>query len=79
MNINTNILINSAGIAGLTTAYWLHKFGFHPTIIERRPDLHDQGCMIDFYGSGFDVAEKMGLREQLKAKHYPLMLYIVCI
>jgi 2-polyprenyl-6-methoxyphenol hydroxylase-like FAD-dependent oxidoreductase len=32
MNINTNTLIRGAGIAGLTTAYWLHNFGFNPTI-----------------------------------------------
>ena len=28
--------------------------------------------MIDFYGSGFDVAEKMGLIESLRARHYPM-------
>lgn len=28
--------------------------------------------MIDFYGSGFDVAERMGLREALSARHYDI-------
>lgn len=71
---NKNILISGAGISGLTLAYWLHKRGFSPTIIEKRPDLHDRGYMIDFYGSGFDVIEKMGLVEQLREKssQYPV-------
>jgi len=28
--------------------------------------------VIDFYGSGFDAAEKMGLIYQLREKHYPV-------
>lgn len=28
--------------------------------------------MIDFYGSGFDVAEKMGLLDALRVRHYPI-------
>jgi 2-polyprenyl-6-methoxyphenol hydroxylase-like FAD-dependent oxidoreductase len=71
---NRNILISGAGISGLTLAYWLQQRGFAPTLIEKRPDLHDRGYMIDFYGSGFDVAEKMNLLDPLKAKsdHYPI-------
>ncbi|MFZ1754757.1 MAG: FAD-dependent monooxygenase [Caldilineaceae bacterium] len=66
------VLISGAGIAGLTLAYWLHHFGFVPTIVEKRPNLDAEGYMIDFYGSGFDVAEKMGLIEQLRAQHYQI-------
>lgn len=72
MNTNSNILISGAGIAGLTLAAQLHQFGFNPSIVEKRPDLHDKGYMIDFYGSGFDVAEKMGLLDKLRARHYPV-------
>lgn len=63
-----NILISGAGITGLTLAYWLQKWGFSPTVVEKRPNLDQRGYMIDFYGSGFDVAEKMGLLEALQAK-----------
>jgi 2-polyprenyl-6-methoxyphenol hydroxylase-like FAD-dependent oxidoreductase len=69
---NQNILISGGGIAGLTLAYWLHQYGFQPTIVEKRAGLNDEGYMIDFYGSGFDVAEKMGLLEPLAARHYPV-------
>ncbi|HJS19059.1 MAG TPA: FAD-dependent monooxygenase [Anaerolineales bacterium] len=74
MATNKNILISGAGISGLTLAYWLQKRGFSPTIIEKRRDLHEQGYMIDFYGSGYDVAEKMNLIEQLgeKSGQYPI-------
>ncbi|MEP7032145.1 MAG: FAD-dependent monooxygenase, partial [Pseudolabrys sp.] len=58
----------------LTLAYWLKHWGFSPTIVEKRPDLNDRGYGIDFYGSGFDVAEKMGLVPTLRARaaQYPI-------
>lgn len=58
---NRNILISGAGIAGLTLAYWLKKFGFKPTIVEHSPKLREGGYAIDFWGAGFDVAEKMDI------------------
>ena len=67
-----HILINGAGIAGLTLAYWLHEFGFSVSVVDKRPDFQDAGYMIDFYGPGFDVAEKMGMLDQLRTKHYPI-------
>jgi 2-polyprenyl-6-methoxyphenol hydroxylase-like FAD-dependent oxidoreductase len=71
---NKNILISGAGISGLTLAYWLQHWGSSPTIIEKRPNLDQRGYMIDFYGSGFDVAEKMNLINALQAKssQYPI-------
>jgi hypothetical protein len=69
MNTRHNILISGCGVAGLTLARWLLRFGFNPTIIEKRSDLSDEGYMIDFYSSGFDVAEKMGLLDQLLECH----------
>ncbi|HET9983971.1 MAG TPA: FAD-binding domain [Longimicrobiales bacterium] len=58
---NRNILISGAGIAGPTLAYWLLRRGFTPTIVERAPALRTGGYMIDFWGAGYDVAERMGL------------------
>lgn len=67
-----HILINGAGIAGLTLAYWLNEFGFTVSVVDKRPDLQDEGYMIDFYGPGFDVAEKMGILDQLRTRHYTI-------
>ena len=48
---NKNILYRGAGIASLTLAYWLKKFGFNPTIVETTPKLREGGYAIDFWGS----------------------------
>lgn len=71
---NKNVLISGAGISGLTLAYWLQHNGFAPTVIEKRANLTDQGYMIDFYASGYDVAEKMEIIEELevKSQQYPI-------
>ncbi len=66
------IIINGAGIAGQTLAYWLLQYGFDPTLVEQSTRLRTGGYMIDFWGSGFDVAEKMGLIPELMRKGYLL-------
>ncbi len=63
---NKNILISGAGIAGPTLAYWLKLYGFNPTIVEQSPVLREGGYAIDFVGAGFEVAEKMGILQELK-------------
>jgi 2-polyprenyl-6-methoxyphenol hydroxylase-like FAD-dependent oxidoreductase len=62
---NNNILISGAGIAGTALAFWLKKFGFNPTIVEVAPKLREGGYAIDFWGAGFDVAEKMEILPDL--------------
>ncbi len=64
------IIINGAGIAGQTVAYWLLRYGFEPTLVEQAPRLRTGGYVIDFWGAGFDVAEKMGLIPTLMSKGY---------
>ena len=53
-------------------AYWLQQYGFEPTLIERAPALREGGYIIDFWGLGFDVAEKMGLLPALKNDGYEI-------
>lgn len=55
------IIINGAGIAGPTLAYWLAHFGFEPILVEKAPEPRTAGYVIDFWGVGYDIAEKMGL------------------
>jgi 2-polyprenyl-6-methoxyphenol hydroxylase-like FAD-dependent oxidoreductase len=64
------VLISGAGIGGLTLAYWLHKHGHTPIVIEKAPDIRTEGYMIDFTGSGWDVANRMGIVPQLQAKSH---------
>ena len=60
MNSNT-VLISGAGIAGPTLAFWLRAAGFQTTLVERAPALRTGGYVIDFWGRGYDIAERMGL------------------
>ena len=64
------VLISGAGIAGPTLAYWLAHYGFEPTIIEAAPRLRTGGYLIDFWGAGFDIADRMGLSPEISSKGY---------
>jgi 2-polyprenyl-6-methoxyphenol hydroxylase-like FAD-dependent oxidoreductase len=55
------VLISGAGIAGPTLAFWLSKYGLAPTLVENATALRTGGYVIDFWGLGYDIAEKMGL------------------
>lgn len=65
-----NILISGDGIAGPTLAYWLLRRGFTPTIVEQSPSPRAGGYVIDFWGLGWDVAERMGLTPRLLRDGY---------
>lgn len=60
-----NVLISGVGIAGPTLAYWLKKAGFEPTLVEHAPTLRSGGYVVDFWGLGYDVAERMDLSEKI--------------
>lgn len=59
------ILVSGGGLAGLALAYWLHHHGHEAVVIERAPDLRRDGYGLDFFGTGYDVAERMGIIEAL--------------
>jgi 2-polyprenyl-6-methoxyphenol hydroxylase-like FAD-dependent oxidoreductase len=67
---NESALISGVGIAGPTLAYWLARCGFKTTLVEVAPHLRTGGYVIDFWGRGFDVAEKMGLLPAIKREGY---------
>mgnify|MGYP001552636788 CR=1 FL=1 len=66
------VLISGAGIAGLTFAIQAKQHGFEPLVIERAPAPRTEGYMMDFFGTGWDVAERMNLTERLRAVRYPI-------
>ena len=55
-----DILISGSGIAGLTTAHWLRRYGFGPTIVERAPSLVTGGYKMDVRGTALDVLHRIG-------------------
>ena len=72
MTRNNSVLISGAGIAGLTLAILLKNQGYEPLVVERNKTLRSEGYMMDFFGSGWDVAERMGLDYELRAIYYPI-------
>ncbi|MEU4803807.1 FAD-dependent monooxygenase [Actinosynnema sp. NPDC023587] len=55
------VLISGAGIAGLTLAGRLGALGHTVQVVERSAGPRPEGYMIDFFGPGYDTAERMGL------------------
>lgn len=62
------IAINGAGIGGPTLAYWLKEYGHEPVLFERAKELRTEGFVVDFWGLGYQVAERSGIIDALRAK-----------
>ena len=66
------IAINGAGIAGPALAYWLERSGHEVLLVEAAPRLRSDGYIIDFWGIGYDIAEKMGLLPRMRELGYQI-------
>lgn len=63
------VLISGASVAGPVLAYWLRRHGFTPTVVERAPALRKSGGhAVDLFRPAMDIAEKMGVIEQIEAR-----------
>ncbi|MCG8927943.1 FAD-dependent oxidoreductase [Lentzea sp. CC55] len=65
-------LVVGAGIAGLTSAWWLERAGWDVLVVERAPSFRTGGYMIDFFGPGHEVARRMGLLPALEERRAPI-------
>jgi 2-polyprenyl-6-methoxyphenol hydroxylase-like FAD-dependent oxidoreductase len=65
-----NIIINGLGVAGPALAYWLTKSGHDVLLVEQAPCLRGGGYVIDFWGIGYDIVEKMGVIAEVRALGY---------
>ncbi|MEU1546851.1 FAD-dependent monooxygenase [Nocardia sp. NPDC005745] len=66
---NTTVLISGASVAGPALAYWLHRYGFAVTVVERAPALRPGGQAIDFKGRTHrTVLERMGVLEDIEQR-----------
>jgi len=62
-----SILISGASVAGPALAWWLARYGFRPTVVERAPQLRGGGYAVDFRGQvHLSVLERMGLLDQIR-------------
>ena len=64
------ILISGCGIAGPALAFWLTRQGYQTTIVERAPKPRESGYMIDCWGLGYGMVERMGLLSRLRDVGY---------
>jgi len=62
------ILISGASVAGPALAFWLSRYGFCPTIVERAPAVRPGGYAIDFRGASVRVLERMGLLAEVQRR-----------
>ncbi|HEY2407473.1 MAG TPA: FAD-binding domain [Polyangiaceae bacterium] len=64
------VAINGIGVAGPSLAYWLQQFGHEPVLFEKAPALRSGGYLIDFWGLGYELAERMGILPALLERCY---------
>jgi len=64
------VAINGVGVAGPALAYWLRRFGHAPVLFEQAPALRTGGYLIDFWGLGYELAERMGLAPVIVSRGY---------
>jgi 2-polyprenyl-6-methoxyphenol hydroxylase-like FAD-dependent oxidoreductase len=61
------ILISGASIAGPVLAYWLTRYGFDVTVVERAPHLRKTGGhAVDLFRPAMDISEKMGVLPRIE-------------
>jgi 2-polyprenyl-6-methoxyphenol hydroxylase-like FAD-dependent oxidoreductase len=66
---NPTVLISGAGIAGPALAFWLRRFGFEPTVLERASGPRTGGNAVDLRGTAREVAERMGITRRVLEAH----------
>jgi 2-polyprenyl-6-methoxyphenol hydroxylase-like FAD-dependent oxidoreductase len=64
------VIINGIGVAGPALAFWLAKAGHQVLLVEEAPRLREGGYIVDFWGIGYDIAEKMGLIGEIRRLGY---------
>jgi 2-polyprenyl-6-methoxyphenol hydroxylase-like FAD-dependent oxidoreductase len=64
------VVISGAGIAGLALAHRLGTLGHEVVVVERATGPRTTGYMIDFFGPGYDAAERMGVLPRLIESGY---------
>jgi len=70
-----NVLISGASFAGLSTAYWMNKFGYQVTIVEVAQSIKKGGTPVNILENTIDIVKRMGLFDQIVSKqlHMELM------
>ncbi|MBB5915658.1 2-polyprenyl-6-methoxyphenol hydroxylase-like FAD-dependent oxidoreductase [Nocardia transvalensis] len=63
------VLISGASIAGPALAFWLRRYGFAVTVVEKSTGVRGGGYPVDVRGTGVEVARRMGILPRLRDAH----------
>jgi 2-polyprenyl-6-methoxyphenol hydroxylase-like FAD-dependent oxidoreductase len=66
------VLISGASIAGPALAFWLNRYGYAVTVVEKAGALRAGGYPIDVRGTALEVVERMGILPRLRDAHIDL-------
>ncbi|MEW9520658.1 FAD-dependent monooxygenase [Streptomyces tubercidicus] len=66
------VLISGAGVAGSALAFWLNRYGFTVTVVEKAGALRAGGYPIDVRGTALEVVRRMKILPQLLEAHIDL-------
>ena len=64
----TTVLISGASVAGPALAYWLQRYGYETTVVERAPAPRPGGYAVDFRGASMTVLERMGILSAVRER-----------
>ncbi|MER7246850.1 FAD-dependent monooxygenase [Kribbella sp. NPDC000426] len=64
----TTVLISGASVAGPALAYWLQRYGYTTTVVERAPAPRPGGYAVDFRGASMKVLDRMGILDEVRAR-----------
>ncbi len=68
----SRVLISGASIGGTSLAYWLHRYGFEVTVVEKADSIRSGGQAVDFKGPIHrTVLQRMGIYDTVKAADVP--------
>ncbi|MDY7086631.1 MAG: FAD-dependent monooxygenase [Actinomycetota bacterium] len=63
------VLISGASVAGPALAFWLNRYGYAVTVVEKAGTVRSGGYPIDVRGTALEVVRRMGLLERLQEVH----------
>ena len=66
------VLISGASVAGPVLAFWLHRYGYEVTVVEKASAPRSGGYPIDIRGTALEVIRRMGVLPRLRDAHIDL-------
>ena len=66
------VLISGASVAGPALAFWLNRYGYAVTVVEKAGAVRSGGYPIDVRGTAIEVVRRMGILSRLRDVHIDL-------